>query len=114
MLCVVTVMRVYCILKVPHEDSYHWIIQFMCFYVVLRENCAIAEGCLLEVSWGMTENEAMLEWMLQIHLVQRSIVYTCCGATHVVTSACWRGFCHLYMHWHEKICPIELAEKESN
>ena len=44
----------------------------------------------------------MLEWMLHIHLVQRSIVYTCCGATYVVSSAWWRGFCYAYMHWHEK------------
>ena len=52
--------------------------------------------------------------MLHIHLVQRSIVYTCCGATYVVSSAWWRGFCYAYMHWHEKTCPIERAEKKSN
>ena len=44
----------------------------------------------------------MLEWMLHIHLVQRSIVYTCCGATYVVGSAWWRGFCYAYTHCHEK------------
>ena len=44
----------------------------------------------------------MLEWMLHIHLVQKSIVYTCCGATYVVSSVWWRGFCYAYMHWHEK------------
>ena len=44
---VVTVMRAYCILKVLHEDFFSL---ENSTDVVLCENCALAKGCLLEVS----------------------------------------------------------------
>ena len=84
--------------------------------VVLCENCVLAEGCLLEVNLGAWKNAKcpVGVQMLHIHLVQRSIVYTCCGAAHVVEGQVpvWRGFCYAVHAWHEKTCPIEPVQRK--
>ena len=81
------------------------------------ENCAIAEGCLLEVSWPFLAYEKHT-WCWGGYFrftLSKARLFTCAGdATHVVRRGCSRSYlacCTCISAWQK--CPIEPLGKES-
>ena len=92
------------ILNALHVDSSDGKIQCPTVDAVLCENCAIAESCLLEVSWGMKSTRDVGVDISDL-LCPKLFVYMCCDATHAPCCQAWLFevvFGMLRMHWRVK------------
>lgn len=85
----------------PARGFFGWKIQCPTVDAVLCENCAIAESCLLEVSWGMKSTRDVGVDISDL-LCPKLFVYMCCDATHAPCCQAWLFevvFGMLHMHW---------------